>query len=203
MMHLLQATYKNDMIRNIIYLTFLSILLNSCSGVFVSQKQRNRILSGELSLVVMQTTPIINTSLFSNSSRRISLTWDNLQKKDYSFSSENTHILTGEIFKIEAYTVFPGRYSLTTLQNLFDRGGVESRNYISNFIEFDVKGGEIIYIGNIVIDLKNYLMRDRAFLKKAISIKNNETFAKEFIEGKYPEFQGKLETRLLELNVQN
>ncbi len=162
--------------------------------------------------IILQTTPLIASKKLFSPEKKIDISWlntlnnqSNLNTKNYQsvyisplpaiFNDSSKALANYQ--NVEIYIVDPGEYSLRNLK--YSSGDFSKMfNAKSNIAEFTAKGGEVLYIGNLIIDIKNHL-NSRKFLQQALTVEDNYDAAKAYIEKMYPSLASRLQKSLIRL----
>ncbi|KIE05806.1 hypothetical protein NF27_CL00050 [Candidatus Jidaibacter acanthamoeba] len=93
-------------------------------------------------------------------------------------------------FPTLVYFIEPGEYSLSSIY--FDR---RYANSLKDIITFSLKGGEVVYIGKLIVDDNN-----SRIVANALNIEDSYETAKKYFEAKYPEIKQTPIKRLMEFS---
>ncbi|MCC8372301.1 MAG: hypothetical protein LN568_06225 [Rickettsia endosymbiont of Pseudomimeciton antennatum] len=194
---------KNSCLHTLL-ISILIVLVSGCVGKDynkISTAGIDSVTDASKALILIQTTPIVP----SHNDKAIATEWENLSVANsvlYTKNYRNVYItpnLTGyKYHSIELYLVTPGEYVLKRLKYTWDKSSYTFSN-INNIATFSVKGGDVLYIGNLTIDIKGYELNALTFLNRAISIQDNYEVAKQYINKDYPHLSTKLQKKLIML----
>ncbi|MCC2645991.1 MAG: hypothetical protein K0R02_56 [Rickettsiaceae bacterium] len=193
------------------YPYLILLFLTGCTGTNPNVINKNKLKSlndGTKALILVQTTPIVSKgSLLYDRQKRIETSWLNLYNPNNLIRTQNYRnvyitptVITYKYQDIELYLVNPGDYTLRSLI-YYENDAVSYRTQgLNNFANFSVKGGEILYIGNLVLNIRDNNIESRKFLRKALTVEDNYSIAKAYLETNHPSLATKLQKRLIGLN---
>lgn len=104
--------------------------------------------------------------------------------------------------KIRSYSLEPGKYDL---EGLFFHGcgffgsgiggGIFAARHLKNVASFEVKAGDVIYVGDLCLDANI-----SSIVSRAIRIENHFDVAKKYLAENYPQLENKLEEKPIQLS---
>lgn len=193
---------------HILLISILSVFVSGCTGKDynkISNAGIDSVIGASKALILIQTTPIVPL----HNDKAIATEWVNLSVANSVLYTKNyrdvyiTPNLTGyQYYNIELYLITPGEYVLNRLKYTWNNSSYTFSN-INNIATFSVKGGEVLYIGNLTIDIKGYELNVLTFLNRAVSIEDNYEVAKQYISKNYPHLSTKLQKKLIILQNKN
>ncbi|MBA8667902.1 hypothetical protein H1Q59_08375 [Holosporaceae bacterium 'Namur'] len=154
---------------------------------------------GRKGIVIIQTAQTVDKI---REKHNLKTTWENKgNKRIFTTDPEN---VIGELvtvfsiiipsstfnFPTLVYFIEPGEYSLTSIS--YDR---RYANSLKDIISFSLKGGEVAYIGKLIVDDGN-----SRIVANALNIKDSYEIAKNYFEAKYPEIKQTPIKRLMEFS---
>ena len=188
----------------------LTTLLGGCAERNLNNLSKGKIKeinNGSKALILFQTTLIVpEGGTFTSFDKRMEMEWLNLSflkeplhTKNYQTVYIMPDLTAYNYNNIELYSVTPGHYKLKRLkytQNnilsyTFEGGDIDTAN-------FSVKGGEIVYIGNLIINISS--ISSDNFLKEGFNIQDNYNIAQAYMYKHYPELSYKLQKQLVILH---
>lgn len=174
----------------------------------IADKKILSIQTADKALIIMQTTPLVaKDKKHQDLQKRVKIKWANYSTPHDFFYAKNyrsVYILP-EITKyryhnIEVYLVTPGKYFLQRL-NYAKIDNHEVTLYGSNGeVSFVAKAGEVLYVGDIVINFKDNDLDTKSFLKQALNIQDNYSAAQLYVKEYYPQLLPNLQKRLITLS---
>ncbi len=217
------------MIKKTSKLLYLGILmctiLNGCVGKNhnnIPRKSIDEVTKGNKAMIIMQTTAIVppGNILFNPYSKAIELDWCTVRDGAIiSFDiTSGKNILSTKNYRplylglevsdyitkgIELYVINPGLYMLSNMKYLKNTNIHMTRDFNPNLLKFKVDGGEVLYLGNLTIDMKNNRIASKHFPRKALSIGDNFEKAKSYLNKRHPALAPKLQKRLIKLTKVN
>ena len=160
-------------------------------------------------LIIMQTTPLVAKDKKNQDlQKRVKVKWANCCTQNDFFYAKNyrsVYVLP-EMTKyryhnIEVYLVTPGKYFLQRLNYAKeDNHEVTLYGNSDKGASFAAKAGEVLYVGNIVINFKDNDIDTESFLNQAMDIQDNYSAAQLYVEEHYPQLLPNLQKRLLTLS---
>ncbi len=184
----------------------LTTFLVGCTGrnLNLTKVEVEEINNGSKALIVVQTAVTIpDGTIEACMVRLMELKWLNLSSSKESPPTQRYQMLYAPAIlntDIELYLVTPGHYKLKHLKyNSLDH--ITSYTFECGDIdiaEFSVKGGDVIYIGKLIINVTN-ITSDK-FLKDGLNVQDNYDIAQTYMKKHYPEYSLKLQKRLVRLH---
>jgi len=182
----------------------MTIFLNGCVGGNPNVIRKEELLefdSANKAIIVLQTTSILDKTV----DKRIEMEWlnvynlkDSLYTKNYKSTDSIIH--HSPLFKYhdtELYVIKPGYYILKSIKHLL-RTNLHATFYTKDDnISFSIKGGEVLYIGNVILNLKN--STKRKFFEKSFQIEDKYDLAQMYLTQKYPELLSKIQKRIIKI----
>lgn len=207
--------YKSSNLYNVkFYLIILFSFLMGCVGKNsnnISDEVLAEVVNGKMALVIMQTT-----SQNYKFKPEIETIWFNTNLSGVVFNTRNYRTIyiptvglpnLATNYSIEAYVIQPGTYLLKTIK--FPVGGQKlfaPEEYVQHHtdtnITFNVSGGEVVYLGNLVFNNINCLSYSEDIVKRIMELKDDYEQVQLSIEKQYPKLSNKLKKRLINIQFQ-
>jgi len=183
-------------IKSFALLIFVSISLNGCTGNYniIKKRELQEFYEGKKAIVVMQTTPLTNNP----AAQGVEMEWLNIYNSKNLRTYRSLYYIGDNKFKIQLYTIEPGHYVLKRLKYLLPNESYDTFYTKNNNINFVIKGGEIVYIGNMIIDLKHNM--GHKFFERFFSIKDNYLEAQIYLSEKYPELSSQIQKHIIKFD---
>ncbi|BFD45720.1 MAG: hypothetical protein DMENIID0002_03660 [Rickettsia endosymbiont of Sergentomyia squamirostris] len=172
----------------------------------ISRSKISTVNDGNKALILIQTTPIVpKGGIFVSFDKRIETVWVNLSSpkefmltKNYQTVYIMPDVTAYNYHNIELYVVTPGHYKLKCLKYI--QNNILSYTLSGGDIaDFLVKGGEIVYIGNLIINIRDNNINSYRFLKEGLNIQDNHSMAESYMSVHYPKLLSRLQKRLVTL----
>ncbi|NRB10663.1 MAG: hypothetical protein HRU35_03500 [Rickettsiaceae bacterium] len=182
----------------LIILLFLAIIVSSCiqSSHAPEEEDIPKILNNEKSMVIISTKPIVGSGVFLSDKEIVKMWWTHDKtKNELRFENFDTFIDTKISKDLEFYIVNPGLYHLTYLQFHPEEGHTISGS--GKMASFYAKPGEVVYLGQIEINFRDYDCNNPNFWTKAAKVNDNFNKDKEKIIDFEPRLQHRIVKRLV------
>ena len=197
-----------------IIFTTLAVMLSSCAGKnhnAISNKKMNSVREGSKALVLMQVSPIIaKRGNPYHLTKGIETEWINLSDLKSTLHTKNyqpvyiiPEMTSYKYHNIELYLVSPGEYVLNKFKYIENDTLSHTLSYIKNKATFSIKGGEVLYLGHFIFNIKDYGINADNFFTSTTRIKDDFSVAKDYINLKYPDLSVKLQKKLITLQKNN
>jgi len=135
--------------KQVVLLCILSTFLFSCQSYVIPKQDTNPVENNKKALVILGAKII---SVYPKKTESPTyLVWRNTQKKNTNRILWSAEPKNYAGYALCSYVLEPGEYTIkeiTTVKNDFD-GTTVTTLYVNDLAKFSVKGGEVIYLGNI------------------------------------------------------
>ena len=184
----------------VLSLFFVLFFVIGCSGQINNSFDQESLNNKSKGLVIMRATG----TLHGSKEFFVTTGWLNTNTQNmFHTRGPNKRFLniTDDPTKYYIYMLEPGHYTLNEIffleQSSVDMFSIHGYSNISNFAYFDIKGGEVLYLGDCYQNYDSKKDGSHGMVLNRTGL--NDTFerAKEFMRQNYPSVADKLEKKLI------
>lgn len=168
--------------------------LSGCASNKINQTGIDAVQRGEKAVVVLTCNAVVQARDLYNLSKRphdfeCNTVWNNLA------STEEITQVGGGLYDKKVYLINPGTYSLSSVVVPEAAGYMYSVHDLKNIAQFEVKGGEVLYLGEITFNINQ-----SAIIARMVDIKDKYSSAGILMQKANPILAGNLQKRLIKLS---